>query len=385
MQRRVIVYRSELLPFSETFILAQTAAMQSYRPHFFGLRRVVGLDMDAYPQTVLTDRKSGGRWQELLFQYFGYAPKFVDAAATAGADLVHAHFAFDGAECLPLVKHTGKPLIVTLHGWDASVEDSELSRSRSGRRYLNRRRELQSSATLFLCVSDFIRRQALERGFPEHKLRVHYIGIDTAKLQPTAGQTNPNTFVFVGRLIEKKGVTYLLQAMARLQASHPESQLVVIGDGPLRARYETEARQLGVNCRFLGKQPNDVVQQWMRNSVAVCVPSVRAKSGDSEGLPTVIYEAFALGVPAVAFASAGIPEAVVPGTGLLAQERDVEGLATHLRLLLENASLRQAMGRAAREHVVRHFDLKSQTRKLEDLYAEVTHARVELGTAVGAA
>jgi glycosyltransferase involved in cell wall biosynthesis len=175
----------------------------------------------------------------------------------------------------------------------------------------------------------------------------------------------------VARLVEKKGLSYLIQAMRAVTQACPGVKLVVIGDGPLRARHQAEAEAANIACEFLGGQPHHAVQDWMRRAKVFAFPSVRAQSGDSEGLGIVLCEAFALGLPAVGFASGGIPEAIVSGTGLLAPERDVEQLGSHLITLLQNDALRRRISQAAREHVVSRFNLRTQTDVLEHIYDSV--------------
>ena len=234
--------------------------------------------------------------------------------------------------------------------------------------YLKQRQRLWERTTLFLCVSEFIRQRALEAGFPAENLRVHFIGVNPNKFSPGNEERQKHLVLFVGRLVEKKGLAYLLRAMAEIQRS---ATLVVIGDGPLRPRLEALATELGVPCEFLGTQSASTVQHWLRRARVLCAPSVIASSGDTEGLPIAICEAQAMGVPVVSTLHAGIPEIVVHGeTGLLAPERDSQALTQYiLRLLEDDAFWRQCSGRGA-ERMQEKFNLVTQTRELESIYAQ---------------
>ena len=163
-KEQLLVYRSSWLGFSETFIASQLRALKRYSPHLFGLRLIPGIPPEGYPINIISSRKSH-RLSELSFQYFGYAPQLYSAAERIGASLVHAHFALDGAECLPLAERLQLPLIVTLHGFDVTTDDSVFRQNWSGRRFLSRRKRLQKRASLFLCVSESIRKQALAARF----------------------------------------------------------------------------------------------------------------------------------------------------------------------------------------------------------------------------
>ena len=229
---RVVVYR-RALGHSETFILAQLRGLRRYRPHLFGVRTEAGLSLDDIRVHTLVPTSGGGalaRMQELAFRYGGYGPVFSRTARRLRPSLIHAHFAMDGVDCIPLAESLKIPLMVTLHGWDVTVSDQVMGKSWSGRRYLSRRKRLQGTGSLFLCVSDFIRRQALSKGFPAEKLVVHYIGVDTDKLVPVRDHPRESIVLFVGRLVEKKRLTYLLRAMAEGGKLDAAVRLIVIGE-----------------------------------------------------------------------------------------------------------------------------------------------------------
>jgi glycosyltransferase involved in cell wall biosynthesis len=160
--------------------------------------------------------------------------------------------------------------------------------------------------------------------------------------------------------------------MVEVQRCCPAAQLVVIGGGPLRKHYEARAASLGVRCRFLGIQPTAVVCQWMAGSAVFCVPSVVAASGDAEGFGMVFIEAQAMGLPVVSTLSGGIPEAVINGeTGLLVAERDPQALTEAILQLMEDEELWQRYSLAGRKHVVNHFNLAQQTRRLESVFEQL--------------
>jgi glycosyltransferase involved in cell wall biosynthesis len=236
-------------------------------------------------------------------------------------------------------------------------------------------RRLGQEATLFLCVSHFIRDRAIAAGLPEEKLLVHYIGVDLQQFQPPAADGAGAGVLFVGRLVEKKGCAYLLRAMASVQKTYPDCLLTIIGDGPLRRYLESHARELGVSCRFLGAQPATIVREHLRATRIFCAPSVTAENGDSEGLGIVFAEAQAMGIPVVSSLHGGIPEVVSDArTGLLVPERDHAALAVAIASLLGNASLWEQFRHNARAHIEHSFDLAKQTAELETIYQDVIAA-----------
>jgi glycosyltransferase involved in cell wall biosynthesis len=365
----VIIYRNQLLRTSETFIREQAGALQNFTPFYVGSRAVSGLRLPQGRALVVNPGTAAGKVWEFYTRRFGFPPTFRWKVKALNAALIHAHFAQDAAAALPLAKTLNLPLVATLHGYDVTVKDPYAEKTWIQQHYFAHRETLKKSAKLFVAVSDFIKRQAIAQGFPEERIVVHYIGVDSQRFQAVPNLNRLPVILFVGRLVEKKGCEYLLQAMRRVQAQMPEMEVVVIGEGPQRSCLEAYAKQHLKRYRFLGAQPPEQVQYWMQHAKVFCVPSITAESGDAEGFGIVFAEAQATGLPVVSFASGGIPEAVAhEKTGFLAPERDVESLASYLQALLANPLLWDSFSRQGRERVLKEFNLEHQTRLLEDIY-----------------
>ena len=369
--KTVIIYRQTLLPISETFIQAQADSLRSFRPHYVGLlpaEQSLKLPSDATLFSRTRSLASNGLTK--LYNSAGVAPRFHQRVRRTEPALIHAHFAPDGASALPLAEALRIPLLVTLHGYDVTVRDSFVRKTLAGRLYLRRRAQLWERATRFLCVSEFIWQKAIEAGFPREKLRVHFIGINRHVFRPAEAPTG-KLVLFVGRLVAKKGCIHLLRAMRRVQDAEPLAQLAIIGDGPLRKSLEQSARHLRLRCEFLGSQPSSAVSEWVRRSTLLCIPSVIAPDGGSEGLGMVILEAQATGRPVVGFRTGGIPEALKDQvTGLLAASEDEEGLAQHILRYFQDEAFWQSSSARGIEWTAERFDLERQTRELEAIYEE---------------
>jgi glycosyltransferase involved in cell wall biosynthesis len=367
----VWIYRRMLLRESETFIDRQAAALSRYVPTFVGARRTPGFDLPAERTVVAGGPGRRGRAAELLFTASGRSARLAGAARRARPALVHAHFGPDGLEILPLARRARLPLVVTFHGYDASVNDDALrARGYTDRRFAAHRDELARSGALFLAVSEFVRQRLIDRGFPPERVVVHHIGVDVdSQPGPSAADPAARHVVFVGRLAPKKGVLHLVEAIAECQRTAPDTRLTVVGDGPLRAQAEALAGDRLRNHRFVGWREPREVSELLRSATVICVPSVTAPDGDTEGLPTVVVEAGALGVPTVGFRHAGIPEFVEhDATGLLADEGDAATLGTLLARAVGDAELRERLGAAARERARADFDIRRQTALLEEIY-----------------
>ncbi|HIK18188.1 MAG TPA: glycosyltransferase [Leptolyngbyaceae cyanobacterium M33_DOE_097] len=373
MSQRVIFFTGLLLPPSETFIRAQGEAMQQFTAFYVGSRRVPGL---ALPRDRTYAVNSGNYWgvvAEAAFKLTGYAPALYRKIQQLKPALIHAHFGVNGALALPIAKKLNLPLVTTFYGLDATLDQAKATQnSLTTRAYFRRQVALKRETRLFIAVSDFIRQKLLTQGFPPERVITHYYGVDTQLFQPGPNAVREPVVLFVGRLVEKKGCEYLIQAMAQIQVSQPEVKLVIVGDGRLRAELEAIAAQQLRNYSFLGIQPPEVCRQWMQRSQVIVVPSVTAANGDAEGLPTVVLEAQAIGLPVVATVHAGIPEAVIHAeTGMLAPERDWQQLANCILHVLNNSDLWQRLSQQAQKRVRQHFDLCKQTQRLEKLYEQV--------------
>ena len=356
----LLVYRHRLAPLSEVEFL---------RRFYIGFERLapvwLGCHIDAGAGVLTSDPLRLGRTGPLgtldrtLFRHFGLLPPQPDLRALRPL-VLHAHFGRGGALALPIARALRIPLVVTFHGADATKE-THYRRRLVPRIYARRLAALQREAALFVCVSEFVRDRLLARGFPPEKLAVIHQGVELDAAEAVEPAGDPYV-LFVGRFVEKKGVSDLIAAMRILES---RVRLVLIGDGPLSGALRGEARGLK-RVEFLGWLPNTEVRRWMRGAVALCVPSVTGPGGDSEGLPTVIFEAMAEAVPVVGSNHAGIAEAVEHGsTGLLVPEGDPPALADALASLIERPELRRRLGAAARAVAAERFSALRQSRRLE--------------------
>jgi len=173
---------------------------------------------------------------------------------------------------------------------------------------------------------------------------------------------------------EKKGCMYLLEAFERVRAQLPQAELVIGGDGPERAKLVSRAASIG-GVRFVGAFTRDMATTLLAEARVFCLPSITAESGDAEGLPLVILEAQASGVPVVTSARGGATEGIEDGvTGYAFGEADVAALTDRLMALLTDDALAARFSAAGPPFVAENHDLYRQTARLEALYDRVTGA-----------
>lgn len=367
--KKVLIFRQQLFKPSETFITAQAENLVNYTPIYVG-RKKYG-DSPQNSKTILLANNS--LFDQIKYVCFRSSKKNVVSEFKNNVKLIHAHFAIDGVYAMKLANELNIPLVVTLHGFDVtrSQQDMLLDFKPSFYNYFLHRNELFERVDKFICVSDFIRQKAISAGFPENKLVTHYIGIDVDQFKFRENPPDDQIILHVARLVEKKGTTYLLKALAHIKQNIPNVKLIIIGDGPLRAELEDEMKQLDLekNVEFLGVQPNSVVKKWLEKASLMCVPSIVADNGDAEGLGIVNLEAAAKGVPVVAFSSGGIIEAVLNNeTGYLVQEKNYLELSKRLLTLLNDTSLQKRLGKNARRFVEINHNQSLQNTKLESIY-----------------
>lgn len=367
----MLVFRKRLLPYSETFIADQARHLERFRATLTGysLDRSGSHLLEGLECVPLSARTRLPGLAKLLFKRYGRIPAaWLRALRERRPTIVHAHFGPDGLVAAPLARALGVPLVVTFHGFDITIREPL-------NHYRRRIGTVFASATRVIAVSSYIADCVRERGCPAEKIRRHYIGIDTRRFTERTEPVDEPTVLFVGRLVGKKGCEYLVRAAARLGESLPGLQVQVIGDGPLLEALKALAAELRAPVAFLGRQPPAEVSARISRAAVMCVPSVTEANGNSEGLPMVVPEAMASGVPLVATRHSGIPDAVLDGeTGLLVAERDEEGLAEALSRLLQDRGRRGAMGRAAASRARERFDVRKQCRLLEEIYDEAVDA-----------
>jgi glycosyltransferase involved in cell wall biosynthesis len=281
----VFVYRDRILSYSETFILNQARALHRFAPVFVGRQRVPGLALDGQ-EVVVAGRSGLLGGADGLAQFVGRPrARFLTRLAGLAPALIHAHFGRDGVSALPLKDRLRVPLIVTFHGYDATQRvgwrEGPLAWN-----YGRRRPRLAERADRVIAVSDHIHARLLDLGFPPERVTTHRIGVDLRCFAPEPASSERRPVVLaVGRFVEKKGFGYLIEAMAAVQARRPDSELVLIGDGPLRRDLERQAARLLRRACFTGPCPPEQVTEWMRRAAVLAVPSVTSASGDTEGLP----------------------------------------------------------------------------------------------------
>ena len=297
--------------------------------------------------------------------------KIVPFVGKGDYDVVHCHFGPNGNLAILLKEvgvFTGK-VITVFHGYDITTYIR-----RNGRTVYD---DLFEKGDLFLPISERWKRELISLGCRADKILVHRMGIDSDRYNSAiqrSGNGNKTKLLSVARFVEKKGIVYGIEAVGRVVSEHPDIEYRIIGDGTLRAELESviDRLELKEKVRLLGWRSQEEILAYMKDSDILLAPSVTGENGDQEGIPVVLMEAMAMGLPVVSTCHSGIPELVQDGTaGFLVPERDVDALSEKLGDLLEHPEQWADMGNAGRRHVQEQYDINRLNDRLVQLYGEI--------------
>ncbi|MCL5104460.1 MAG: glycosyltransferase [Armatimonadetes bacterium] len=305
------------------------------------------------------------------------------AARRCGAGVLHSHFGDQAWYDIPAARSAGIKHVATFYGFDINyLPRTDPSWSA---RYL----ELFDSVDRILCEGPHMADCIVRIGCPEEKVRVHHLGVRTDEIAFRPRQwngTEPLRVLIAASFREKKGIPYALDALGRI-AGEVALEVTVIGDALNDERSQMEKakieamidkHRMGGILRMLGFQPADVVFREAYNHHVYLSPSITAQDGDTEGgAPVAIIDMLATGMPVVSTRHCDIPEVVQDGvSGLLADERDVDGLADRLMWLVHHAQEWSNLAEAGRQQVELHFNARVQGLRLAEIYEELRLCQV---------
>jgi glycosyltransferase involved in cell wall biosynthesis len=329
---------------------------------------VYRLDPHSYRHTVrhvLADtlrERNLDAWRR-LFQAVYLASQLADS----GVRHLHAHMARGATHVTMLASMlTGLPFSFTGHARDIYYRaDQHLLRAR-----------IEAAEFVVTCTranQEYLRQ--LVGTEQRHKIHLAYHGVDTAKFSPAREEVAPRvpTILSAGRLVEKKGFPYLVRACAALRDKGYPFRCVVVGEGPERGRLEEMIRilHLGDAVSLPGECSQEELLTYYQRATVFALPCCVLRDGDRDGIPNVLLEAMAVGLPVVSSSVSGIPELMQNGdNGLLVPERNDRALASALELLIQDDALRDRLGQRGRLAVARDFDPTTSARRLAELFRE---------------
>ncbi len=314
---------------------------------------------------ALSRARPGARGRLWQIFYFGEAIMLWRHCAGLDVRHIHAHHGSAPADVALLAARFGgrakrgpSTWSLTLHGPNELRDVSSFSLAEKVRR-----------ADAVVCISHFARSQLMALVDDRHwaKLRVVHCGVIPSEYRHLSEPAPARAQVLcVGRLVPEKGHGVLLSAVARLVKEGHDVEAVLVGSGPLRARLEQLASDLAIADRvvFRGALAQDELRRCYASASLCC------SSSFAEGVPVVLMEAMACGVPVIATAISGVRELVSDGdSGLLVTPGRVGELARAMAALLRSPPLGERLARGGRQRVSREFDVDRCAAELAELFS----------------
>ncbi len=315
-------------------------------------------------KTVAFIRQRYGRGRRWTFQQALYLG---GELIRNGVKHIHAHFAMEAAEKTMLASLcTGIPYSMHPHALDIYVRPKML-------------KDKMRFAKFVSTPCEFNRKYLLNffPEYPQQKVIVLRLGIDLDVFSPSENGTRTNnakqelSILSVSRLVPKKGMIYLIEAIKRLVDEGIRVRAIIVGEGPEYGRlstYITES-ELGNCVDLLGPRTSDDVKDLFDVCDVFVLPCIVAENGDRDATPTAILEAMAMKVPVISTKVAGIPEIVPEGCGFIVPQKDTRSLMAAIKRIAEvNNSERKAMGEAGRKFIEANCNIRIQADKLVHLF-----------------
>lgn len=359
-----VLSRADREAFESTYSVLPPNPWHLVRAH----ARTLARDPRAYVSALLGALALGGLdLRALLWQLFYFAEAMVvwDQCRRRGVRHIHVHFPNVAADVAMIVTRYGGDawsFSLTLHGPTELYDVSGHNLAQKVRR-----------ARFVICVSHYMRSQVMQMVERDEwpKLHVLRCGIDAERFAPPPdgpAEGSVPTVLAVGRLDPRKAHGLLVEALAQLTANGTDARVVIVGEGPERPALERLTRELGVSDRLTlaGAVGQDEIAGWFADSDVFCLPSF------AEGVPIVLMEAMASGLPVVAPRLMGIPELVEDDvSGSLVTPGRADELAAALERQLGDPDARRRMGAAGRERVLAEFEVGECTRLVAELMRTV--------------
>jgi colanic acid/amylovoran biosynthesis glycosyltransferase len=289
-------------------------------------------------------------------------------------DIIHCQFGTLGLVGLSLLETgviSGK-IITTFRGIDISRYVQE-----QGREIYS---QLFEKGNFFLANCEFFRQRAISIGCDPEQIIVHGSGIDCRKFafKPRKFRTDGIVRIATtGRLVEKKGIEYCIDAIAQIAHIYPNIEFNIIGDGPIKRDLAARIAKLNVPhlVKLLGWKNQCELVEILDSSHIFLAPSVTAADGNQDAPVNTLKEAMAMGLPAIGTYHGGIPELVQDEvSGFLVPERDAGAIAAKLQYLIEHPERWEQIGIEGRRQVEAKYDMETLNDELTQIYQNLLHS-----------
>ena len=289
-------------------------------------------------------------------------------------DLIHCQFGTLGFRGMAFrqVNAPKAKLITTFRGNDIS----SFLREKGENIY----QQLFRHGDFYLTNCDFFKQKAISIGCPPDKIKVTRSGLDCDRFIYQSRSLPEDGWIQItttGRLVEKKGIEYVIRAVAKLIPTYPRLRYKIIGEGNLRPHFTKliEELQLKENVELMGWRNETEIVEILKQTHIFVAPSVTAANGDQDAPINVLKEAMAIGLPVISTYHGGIPELVEDGkSGFLVPERDAQALADKLAYLIKHPEIWSEMGASGRQYVLKYYNLTLLNDDLVNVYRSLVNS-----------
>ncbi|MFD2614758.1 glycosyltransferase [Paenibacillus gansuensis] len=349
----------EYLPLTETFIYSELANIKNYDVTFY-TKKITNADQFPFKDVRL----------------FNNMEDLEKSIIENNIQLIHARFGPSGIGIINLKKKLGLPLLTSFHGFDVPTNKRPV--------YTKQLSNLFDVGEAFTTTSIYMKNILTSYGCDESKIIVQNSGININTFIKNDNFKNKNDnkviIISAGRLIEKKGMEYLIKGFYAASKVYPNIHLRIIGEGELFQPLSNLVINLGIQDKveFIGSLPHSEIVKEFNNADIFALCSIEDRVGNQEGIPNVLKEAMACSLPILSTQHAGIPELVHDGLcGFLVPEKDSESIAEKLIKLIESRSMWNVMGQQGRNIIEHSFNNQKQIPKLEGIYSKlITNANI---------
>jgi len=343
-----------------------------WKPALFANIRSLRREPRRYVQTLLAavgktlrHPRLAARTRLAPLRHFLKAGYLADVVVRESCALLHAHFASSpGLVALFTSRLTGVPYTLSAHAKDIYTSDPG-----------DLRPKLREARAVITCTEYNRRHLQAHYGLQcEGKLHCVYHGVDLSQFpffRSHASEQGAPLVLSVARLVEKKGLEDLIAAAALLRRRGRRFMVEIIGEGPLRSTLQAQVRAFGLEgvIALAGARSQEAVCLAYRRASVFALPCKVAGNGDRDGIPNVLLEAVASGVPVVSTPVSGIPELIESGRqGLLVEPAQPVMLADALERILSSPELSSRLAGAARARLEAHFSLDRSAARLRTLF-----------------
>lgn len=281
------------------------------------------------------------------------------AVFARGCDVIHANWSLS-AFCVMITQFLHqRPYVVTVQGSDIFNAAKKPGIRTFTRMALNRAKKV-------LALSQALSKETAQLGVTAEKIAVVPNGVDTSKFIASNEIEREPVILYVGSLIDRKGVRYLIEAFHQVHKQYPDYRLVIVGEGVDKNALSELVDQMQLNEKvlFTGPQTQEQVRFWMQRSKVFALPSLE------EGQGVVVLEALACGTPCVGTQVGGIPDMLIPEVGVLVPPKDPTALAQAICGMLSDPFAWERMSESSRHRAQTFYDWSRIAARIVKIYQQ---------------